>query len=261
MNPHLARVRIFPLKSFDGQDVSEAVVLRSGALAHDREYCLLDADGNFVNAKRFGERLLPIRSEVELGFGEITFDDGGGPRPFHLEQGRDEISEWLSERLGTLVRVARDAENGFPDDTAASGPTLISTASLETVASWFGLGVEEARRRFRANLEIGGVPAFWEDRLLGAPGETVRFRIGDVMLEGVKPCARCAVPSRDSRSGAVTGPGFAKLFADKRRETLPAWAEPRRFDHHYRLAVNTRLDASEAGKILETGDAVDLALE
>ena len=47
VNPHLARIRIFPLKSLDGVAVDEAVVRRGSGLAHDREFCLVDESGNF----------------------------------------------------------------------------------------------------------------------------------------------------------------------------------------------------------------------
>ena len=58
MNPHLAHIWIFPIKSLDGQRVSEAPVLAGGALAHDREYCLLDDKGGLLNGKRLGEAIL-----------------------------------------------------------------------------------------------------------------------------------------------------------------------------------------------------------
>ncbi len=258
MNPHLARIRLFPLKSFDGQDVAEAVVLRSGALAHDREYCFQEEDGSFVNGKRAGERLLGIRLALDFGFGRITLSDENGSTALAPHRQQDRIESWVGERVGRTVRLVHNADGGFPDDTDAPGPTIVSKASLEAVSSWFGLTVDDVRLRFRANLEVDGVPAFWEDRLFGPDGETVRFRIGDVLLEGVNPCARCAVPGMDPKSGEVLPPDFAKVFAEKRREALPAWAEPGRFDHYYRLAVNTRIRESEAGKVLEVGDSVDV---
>ena len=73
-------------------------------------------------------------------------------------------------------------------------------------------------------------------------------------LEAVNPCARCAVPGRDSRTGLVENSEFAKVFAEKRRKSLPEWAEPARFDHFYRLAVNTRIPPSEDGKKIAVGD-------
>lgn len=257
MTPYLARITLYPFKSLDGQDVEEAVVLRNAGLRHDREYCLLDESGVTLNGKRLGAALIGIRSEVHFGFGEITLCDGRGAHTFRLERDAEKLTGWFSERLGQSVRLARNSECGFPDDTDASGPTLISTATLEEVGSWFGLDLGEARRRFRANLEIDGVPAFWEDRLYGPPGETVRFGIGEVAIDGVNPCARCTVPSRDSHNGEIRDPQFAKIFAERRAGALPAWADPSRFDHFYRLSVNTRIPAGEAGKELHVSDELE----
>ncbi len=39
------------------------------------------------------------------------------------------------------------------------------------------------RRRMRANIEIDGVPGFWEDGLFAASGETVAFQL---TLPGLK---------------------------------------------------------------------------
>ncbi len=256
MNPHLARIRIFPVKSLDGQELSETVVLASGALAHDREYCLIDSDDKILNTKRAGEAMVKIRSDVHLGFGEIRLSSGGETVVYRFDRDKSKIENWLSKRLGASVRLAQDTARGFPDDTNAPGPTIISTATLHEVGGWFGVELEEARRRFRANLEIDGVEAFWEDRLYGEAGETVRFQIGDVEIEGVNPCARCAVPSRDSSTGTATEARFQKIFMDRRRETLPPWAEASRFDHFYRLAVNTRIPEREAGKRLHVMDEV-----
>ena len=61
----------------------------------------------------------------------------------------------------------------------------------------------------------------------------------DVVLEGINPCQRCIVPTRDSRTGEPS-PDFAQIFRARRAETLPPWANRARFNHFYRLAVNTR---------------------
>ena len=108
------------------------------------------------------------------------------------------------------------------------------------VSGWFaGLWLDEVRRRFRANLEIDGVEPFWEDRLVGPAGTEVPFRIGSVRWLGVKACQRCVVPTRSSLTAEVTRE-FQKTFSTERGRTLPAWATRERFDHFYRLAVNTR---------------------
>ena len=86
------------------------------------------------------------------------------------------------------------------------------------------------RLRLRANLEIDGVPAFWEDRLFEEEGEAVPFYIGNVLLTGINPCQRCVVPTRDSKTG-IGDPQFTKTFIVKRQETLPQWTNRDRFNH------------------------------
>jgi len=134
------------------------------------------------------------------------------------------------------------------------GPTIISTATLEAIASWYpGLDVEEVRLRFRTNIEISGVPAFWEDQLFAEPEDTVNFQMGNVQFMGINPCQRCVVITRDSQTGE-TDLKFQKTFVTQRQTTLPEWAERSRFNHFYRLAINTRLPVTEAGKKICIGD-------
>jgi len=111
--------------------------------------------------------------------------------------------------------------------------------------------------RFRANLEIADSEPFWEDRLFGeAEGVARAFRIGNVLLAGTNPCQRCVVPTRDPATGAVW-PEFAKIFAVTRSAQLPQWAPRLRFDHFYRLTVNTR-PLGSAGGTLHVGDEIQL---
>jgi hypothetical protein len=104
-------------------------------------------------------------------------------------------------------------------------------------------------------LEIGGVPAFWEDRLFEREDRLVRFQIGDVSFLGVNPCQRCIVPTRDALTGESYS-DFQKIFIAKRKETLPSWVDRSRFNHFYRLSVNTQIPPSEAGKVLQIGDRI-----
>jgi hypothetical protein len=104
---------------------------------------------------------------------------------------------------------------------------------------------------------IGGVPAFWEDRLFASRDEVVAFELdGDdgpsVRLEGVNPCQRCVVPSRDPETGAET-PGFRETFMRRREATMPEWSGGDWFDHYFRLMVNTRVPAESVGGRLAVG--------
>lgn len=250
---HLARILVYPIKSLDAWEVPLARVLPSGALEYDRRLALVDSDGNFVNGKRTA-LVHPLRSQLRAAEREILLDHAGDHLQFHLDEQRPALEAWFSDYFGLPVKLAENPEGGFPDDLDAHGPTVISTATLETVAGWFaGISVDEIRRRLRANLEIGGVEPFWEDRLYGKAGEAVLFRIGEVTFVGSNPCQRCVVPSRDSHDGSVW-PEFSKTVSRRREATLPAWAERSRFNHFYRLAVNTNLHGP--GGNLRVGDEV-----
>jgi uncharacterized protein YcbX len=254
--PFLDRILLYPIKSLDGVAVSEARVLQGGSLAHDREFAMVDERGDFVNGKR-DQRVHLIRASFDGDFRTVTLRVQGkeGSQTFGLG-GDAGLEGWLSAFFGFRVRVAQDGVNGFPDDPSASGPTVVSGETLREVGAWFGgLNVEETQARFRPNLILGDAPAFWEDRLFGEPGASVGFEIGAVRFEGVNPCARCEVPTRDPRTGEMIR-GFQKRFTERRAGTLPAWAAASRFDHFYRLSVNTRIPPSEAGKALKVGDEV-----
>jgi uncharacterized protein YcbX len=155
------------------------------------------------------------------------------------------------------VKVLENGETGFPDDTEASGPTVIAAETLDDIADWFPqLTADEVRLRFRTNLELADAEPFWEDRLYSEPDTPIRFRIGDVEFEGTNPCQRCVVPTRSPRTGNVHD-GFARLFENRRFETLPYWATRSRFDHFYRLATNTRIVPGTHGTI-RIGDEVEI---
>jgi uncharacterized protein len=176
---------------------------------------------------------------------------------FDLEDHRGELSRWLGRYFDIPLEMIENAASGFPDDTESPGPTLISIATLAEVAGWFnGITLDDARRRFRANLEIDEVEAFWEDRLVEDATRTVRFRIGEVVLEGTNPCQRCIVPTRSPQTGEVIF-GFAKALAEHRQRQLPTWAPASRFDHFYRLALNTR-GVERVERTIHVGDEVTI---
>lgn len=258
----LARIVIYPIKSLDGVEVAEARVLDSGALQHDREFAIVDTDGKVVNGKRTA-KMHGIRARFDLAERTVTLaTEVQGESPiFHLVQERRAIQSWLGDYFGFAVRLIQDTTVGFPDDTDSPGPTIVSTATLQAIADWFpNLSLEETRQRFRSNLEIAHVEPFWEDRLFSTIDQTVPFRVGDVSFAGVNPCQRCVVVTRNPVTGEAT-PNFQKTFVANRNATLPTWTDASRFNHFFRLAVNTRLLQAQAGKILHIGDRVTVSIE
>lgn len=254
----LAAIRVYPIKSLPGHCVSQCRILANGALEHDRCFALTDEVGAIVNSKRLAV-LQKLRAEYDTQILRVWLGDAIRPRAetFQLDQESGKLEDWLSHFLECRIQIIQEVAGGFPDDTEFPGPTIVSTASLEMVASWFPeLTIEEVRDRFRANLEIEGVPAFWEDRLFATDPEPVQLKLGDVQWVGTNPCQRCAVPARWSASG-VTQSKFVSTFVAQRESQLPTWTDPGRFDHFYRLGVNTRIVHGE-GSIIRVGDPIQL---
>jgi uncharacterized protein YcbX len=248
------RLRVFPVKGLDGIDVESAEVLSGGTLRHDREYALFDSEGEVINGKRTA-RVHELSTDFDPGSGTFEVETPAGETlQFDLESERERAAEWFSEFFGVDATLRRDTSLGFVD-RREMGPSVVSTATLEAVASWFEeMTVESARRRLRANVEISGVPAFWEDRFVGE--DASGFEIGDVRFVGVTPCGRCVVPQRDPDTGEPIEE-FQQRFVRKRRETFPEWADTDAFDHFYSLMIITSVPESDRNRSIAGGDSVE----
>ncbi|MEP7352792.1 MAG: MOSC N-terminal beta barrel domain-containing protein, partial [Acidobacteriota bacterium] len=242
---HVSELRVYPIKGLDPARVESTSIISPGALAFDRRWALVDSQGRFLNGKNRPE-IHPIRANYDLVRSEVVLDG----RTWSMEREGNEIAGWFSGVLGETVTWRENIQGGFPDDTDSPGPTIVSEASMYEVEGWFGLELEQTRRRFRANIEIAGVEPFWEDRLYGNG-----LAIGSVKVHAVNPCQRCVVPSRDPFTGAADA-GFQKRFSELRKQHLPTWADPAPFSHYYRFTANTRIASSEVGKTIRIGDPV-----
>ena len=256
----VAGISIYPIKSFGPMLVPSAQIVEGGGLEHDREFSLFDAAGKYVNGKR-NPKVHHLTAAVDWKDATVYFkpyDATGNAVGFNLVSEVAALEAWLSEFFEEPVTWRREPRGGFPDDKAATGPTLISDATYKEIAGWYpGLRVNEVRKRFRANIEFGCDEPFWEDRLFADAGEVVRFKIGDVEFHGTNPCKRCVVPTRQTLGGEAT-PEFAQTFMANRAALLPEWANRSRFDHFYRLAINTRVPESEIGKQISVGNPVEI---
>ncbi len=254
--PHLARIDLYPIKSLDGVSVQQTSLLPSGAIMGDRRFALFDAQDRLINGKRTA-KIHQIRTHFTPDLAVVTLQSNQqSPVSFHLPQGKAALEDWFSQYFDQPVYLRENRDMGFPDDTASPGPTVISTATLAAIAAWYPpLTAADIRQRLRTNLEIEGVPAFWEDRLFSASGVPVGFQIGNVRLEGINPCQRCVVPTRDPQTGEAI-PQFQKIFAHQRSQNLPNWAARSRFNHFYRVAINTRLAPDATERWLQVGDRI-----
>ena len=252
----IERIRVYPVKGFDGVDRESAAVLEGGTLERDREFALVDADGEVVNGKRTA-RIHEFETDFDPETAALAVvGPDGERRRFELDDAadRERAAAWFGEHFGIDdPTLQRDRSLGYVD-RREMGPSVISTATLEAVADWFDdLTVESARRRMRANVEVSGVPAFWEDRFVGEGAPS--FAVDGVEFEGVTPCGRCVVPERDPDTGDPL-PEFRERFLEKREETFPEWADPDAFDHYYTLMLIARVPEADRGAEIRVGDPV-----
>lgn len=250
----VSRITIYPFKSLDGY-ASGLLQTGSGSyVRNDRRYALVDAAGKMVNGKA-----TPLVHQLRLNYladamyrcTSVTLNrsivaDMNAPRaPFNA---------FLSEHFGRPVELREDENGNFQDVPQEAAITLVSTATLEQVAQWMNINdLDEVRRRFRATVEVSGVPAFWEDALFGAPGDVVPFRIGAVDLECVGPRERCVVPTRNSITGAVDA-GFAKELARQRWEHRPKDSQLPAWRHGYFIGVDCRIPPASWNRCIYLGD-------
>ena len=254
MIPTLSRILLFPIKSLDGVSVQQARVLQGGSLEYDREFAIVDSQGRLVHGKRT-TKIHQLRSQFHLSQRMVIISvQGNDPQTFSLDRDQRALTQWLSEFFGFDVKLQQNQVTGFPDDQQSPGPTIISTATLATLSSWFSqITLESMRLRFRTNLEFSETLPFWEDSLYVSQSEGQSFSVGQVVVQGINPCQRCVIPTRDQITGEVTSK-FQKTLVTHRQASLPEWTDKKVFTHYYRIAVNTRIPDSEVGKILKVGD-------
>ena len=240
MQPTLASIRLYPLKSAAALEPERAVVEARG-LAGDRRWMVVDAEGRFVTARKH-PRLVLIRARLDgpglvLDAPEMPslrlVAAGAQPR-LAATVWRDRVDAlvadaqadaWISRYLGFAARfVHMDADAARAVDPAFSQSgdevsfadgfplLLISAAALDALNEKLATPVPMSR--FRPNLVIAGVPPHAEDGWRS-------IRIGGIVFDVVKPCSRCVLTTVDPLRGEFD-PGGEPLrtLAGYRRSPL-----------------------------------------
>jgi len=226
---HIDRLFIYPIKSLGGIELSQSLVDERG-LKFDRRFMLVDENGVFItqrNAPRMAlfrtsiteqsiqityvedrsnsSILVPLEPEGELlGFVKIWNDECQAIRV------SPEFDQFFSDHLGVKcslvympdsVRRAVDKRFANHDEitTFADGfpILLIGTASLKDLNSRLDKNEQVDWERFRPNLVIKTEIPFEED------GWNF-FSIDNVVMQRVKPCARCVITTINQQT-AVFG--------------------------------------------------------
>lgn len=248
----VSSIRVYPFKSLPGVSKSSVKITDIGGLAADRRFALFDTDGDVVNGKRT-KAVHGINAEIDLEAEtiQLSTEETTTNRRFHFHDDRESLEQWFSDYFEMEIHIEQTTGGGFTDSSSGAGPTIISEATVEELASWFtSLTPAEILRRLRPNIVLTDVPPFWEDSLIDS-----EFTIGETTLRGVKPVPRCVVPTRDSRTGDQTAE-FTSVFSEKREETLPEWSPADHFDHYYKVMIIATVEPTSYGSVIHRTDPV-----
>lgn len=217
-------LHIYPVKSARGIDL-ETVQVKERGLAGDRRFLLVDENGIFLTQRQFPKLAQLLTRQIAGGIALKWPGNDWVDIPFPTHNTRKQITVWRSSVNVAAVEGDINAALGqwlgrtvslvFMDKTAkrlasekwtkattqvsfADGyPILITnTASLTIVNNHIVNTGGEALSmdRFRPNIVINCNTPWAEDSW-----ETLQ--IGTVILDLVKPCARCVITSIDQNTG------------------------------------------------------------
>ena len=237
MQPTLAQINLFPVKSCAPLAPDHAIVERRG-LRGDRRWMIVNAENRFITARKHprlvlihaifdgdslrldapGMPCLHLRVDACADASQvIVWDDEVAARPAHAE-----ADAWISDYLGFAARfvfMADDCERSIDPAFAKPGDhvsfadgfplLLISQAALDDLNARLELPVPMLR--FRPSLVIANTAPHAED-------DWRAIRIGEVAIDVVKPCVRCVLTTVDPASGAFdpTGEPLRTLITYRR---------------------------------------------
>lgn len=226
----LSALHIYPVKGLKGISLESARATDRG-LEHDRRWMVVDRDGTFIS-QRSHPKMATVWTEIEGGNIVLSAPDVDSVAlPLDIQDkgrvsatvwsstvkavpGPEEADRWISDYLGDEFRfvfmpdstkrssnpkyAGHDRHVGFADGYAY---LVISEASLADVnAKLLAKGHPALpMNRFRPNFVIAGATPFAEDAWK-------RVRIGEAVIEAVKPCGRCQVTTTDQATGQLRGP-------------------------------------------------------
>lgn len=230
----LTELNVYPLKSGGGTAMRAASLTAKG-LRYDREFMLVTSGGKMMTQRKYPRMALlrPVYDGTVLTVGEFVHRpvDNGVVRDvtvwddpcLGIDQG-DGAAAWFSEFLQVECRLVRfsghrTTELGYGEAAFSDGfpLLLISQESLDDLNS--RLGDPLPMNRFRPNLVVSGLGPFGEDRVR-------TLRIGDVVIDLVKPCGRCVLTTVDQSLGV------------KGREPLRTLATYRTIDQEIQFGQN-----------------------
>jgi hypothetical protein len=241
---HIVGLNIFPLKSARGIALPESPIDAMG-LSGDRRWMLINPDGYFITQREMPLLARLTVTPTDAGL-TLSIDGKNLAVPYPASDRRQQVvvwkssvdaaladeavnatlSEWL-EREVRLVFFDGEARRLASAEWAGDGSPVAFNDGYQvlvtTTGSLAALNADMAAHgeaqvgmdRFRANIVLDHDEAFAEDGWAS-------IAIGDVVLDLVKPCARCIMTTQDQETGSREGAnpmpamGRIRMSADRR---------------------------------------------
>jgi len=259
MNATISKIRIYPIKSLGHIELNEAEI-GTHSLKDDRRFAMVDHTGRYVNGKRLS-KVNQLKTVYDLTNNTITL--GGRESEYHqtfeLVEGNEKLDQFLSEFFDLPINLKENFSGDFMDIPKVSSLTIVSESSLKALQKDINRhSLESLRLRFRTNVELSGVEAFWEERLFQQPDVGVQFFMGDVEMIGMSPRARCNVPPQDPFTGEMDYRFVKHMVESRNQHTLSAKDLEAYGRTTYFLTVIVYLPKSQAGKILKVNDKIEI---
>lgn len=214
-------MNIYPIKSLSGISLLSSEVEERG-LKYDRRWMLVDESNKFFTQRDFPEMaLLKVTVEkdgLKLKHKTKTFESLFVPFEFEYTKTEKvliwddtvtgafynlQIDDWFSKIIGIkchLVKMPestkRSVNESYVENKIVSFADgypflIIGQSSLDDLNS--RMEIPLPMNRFRTNFVFSGGKPFEEDNWK-------KFKIGDVVFEAVKPCARCVITTTDQET-------------------------------------------------------------
>lgn len=216
MSVMIAGLFVYPVKSCAGIFITRADLDQHG-IQFDRQWAVVHAATGRAVTQRETPTLACVRPAFHLdgvlvtadGMPELRVPVSGkriasalisGDRCVVYDQGK-ESARWFSDFLGFPCRLVRynpqapRALRGLPGSVSfvdAYPLLVIGAASLEDLNARLGTPIPMSR--FRPNVLVSGCPSYDEDAWQ-------EWRVGNVSIRMVQPCARCVVTTTDQITG------------------------------------------------------------
>ncbi len=263
----LTHLYIYPIKSLGGIPLQEAGLTPRG-MAFDRRWMLVDRDGHFFTQRKYPkmallktalteDRLLVTSTEQKDASIEIPLRQAAFPGYLQVQvwddrclaaRVSDEVDEWFSDMLDLSCHLVYMPDTTMrPTNPKYSDPgDMVSFADgypylVIGQASFDDLNARLAEpvpmNRFRPNIVFSGGAPFEEDHWK-------RFRIGDTVFSGAKPCARCVMTTIDQQT------------AEQGKEPLATLSMYRRRSNDVFFGLNALLRNAAPNAVLRIGDEI-----